>query len=204
MAGLAHDLTNHLGVIETSAHLARTSPEKHLARIEEQVRHAQALLRVVMSVARGDSPTMRAAQIGELMSGATAVAAVRVARVPPAAGASIVCEPTLVTQALANLLRNAVEAAGPDGTVDLSWHPADPQADPADAMYGAFVVRDDGPGFPEGFDVEGALTTTKQGGTGLGLVVARAVAALHGGGVGFTRHAGKTLVSMRIAPPRTA
>jgi signal transduction histidine kinase len=43
------------------------------------------------------------------------------------------------------------------------------------------VVRDDGPGLPEGLDVFQLFVTTKDKGTGLGLSVAQQIVLDHGG-----------------------
>ena len=83
-----------------------------------------------------------------------------------------------VHQALLNLTLNAVEAAGPSGTVVLSTsaqHPAGV----------TFNIRNTG----ESIDKETAAKifepffTTKPGGTGLGLAIAANIAAAHGGSI---------------------
>lgn len=83
----------------------------------------------------------------------------------------------LLEPALINLLKNALEAARgrPDAAVHLGVGVEDGQA--------AFTVEDNGPGLPEG-DPEAVFVpffTTKPGGSGVGLTVARQVALAHGG-----------------------
>jgi two-component system, NtrC family, sensor kinase len=83
-----------------------------------------------------------------------------------------------LTQVLMNLLLNAVEAAGPDGTVEV-------RVAQRDATIG-IEVRDSGPGLSDEqrehlFE---AFYTTKEGGTGLGLAVSRELAV----GMGGTLH----------------
>ncbi len=86
-------------------------------------------------------------------------------------------DPDQVRQALLNLLRNAVEAAGPSGHVDVEV-----TRDPSGAHLRC-VVADDGPGVaPEDTDrIFTPFFSNKKGGTGLGLAVAQRVAELHGG-----------------------
>ncbi len=86
-----------------------------------------------------------------------------------------VLDADLVEQALVNLLRNAVEAAGPQGSVELE----------AEAAGQSLRVRilDDGPGLPNPDNLFVPFFTTKPGGSGIGLVLSRQVAELHGGTV---------------------
>ncbi len=86
---------------------------------------------------------------------------------------SAVLDADLVEQALVNLLRNAVEAAGAAGTVELE----------AEARGPSLVVRvlDDGPGVSSGENLFVPFFTTKPGGSGIGLVLSRQIAELHGG-----------------------
>ena len=84
--------------------------------------------------------------------------------------------PSKLRQVLSNLIRNAAEAAGRGGAVEVSLEGV--------AGGGAVLsVRDTGPGLDAG-----ALSrlfepffTTKDRGTGLGLAVSRAIARAHGG-----------------------
>jgi len=73
-------------------------------------------------------------------------------------------------QLLENLIRNAVDHAGPDVTVTIG------------RTEDGFYVADDGPGIPpdEREQVFETSYSTREGGTGLGLAIARAVANAHG------------------------
>jgi nitrogen fixation/metabolism regulation signal transduction histidine kinase len=84
-----------------------------------------------------------------------------------------VLDPDLIEQALVNLLRNAVEAAGPDGAVELE----------AEVSGTILVLRvlDDGPGISNPDNLFVPFFTTKPGGSGIGLVLSRQIAELHGG-----------------------
>jgi signal transduction histidine kinase len=76
-------------------------------------------------------------------------------------------------QVLINLVRNAIEAMPKEGTVTIEGA----------VEEGAQVLRviDTGPGIEPGLDVFSFFTTTKQGGTGLGLPLARGIVEAHGG-----------------------
>lgn len=73
-------------------------------------------------------------------------------------------------QLLENLIRNAIDHAGPDVTVTVG------------RTKDGFFVADDGPGIPpnEREQVFETSYSTREGGTGLGLSIARAVADAHG------------------------
>ena len=83
--------------------------------------------------------------------------------------------PIRLTQALLNLLVNAVEAIGEQGHVTVRWL--------YDRDEVGIAVDDDGPGLSE--EVQQGMRepffTSKAGGTGLGLLIVRAIMEEHGG-----------------------
>jgi signal transduction histidine kinase len=89
--------------------------------------------------------------------------------------AAVAGHPEKLRQVLVNLVRNAAEAAGPGGRVDVAMAEREGSAEVA--------VADTGPGIPP--DRRARLFepffTTKPRGTGLGLAVSRAIARAHGG-----------------------
>jgi signal transduction histidine kinase len=95
-------------------------------------------------------------------------------------------DPDLLHRAVFNLVLNAVQHAGPSGSVRIEIGQSKNDAVPSSVQLDSAIrlsVRDSGPGIPQEdiprvFD---PFFTTRQGGTGLGLaMVHRAVEAHHG------------------------
>ncbi len=97
--------------------------------------------------------------------------------------------------ALVNLVLNAIDAAGRGGAVRL-----DVIAEPGAV---SLVVEDTGPGPPPALSatMHEPFVTGKPEGVGLGLAVAQAVAAEHGGTLSWSRHGDRTRFAIRLPVP---
>lgn len=102
-----------------------------------------------------------------------------------------------LTRVWFNLLSNAVQAVGLEGSVRVAAEPE-----------GGFVVvsvEDSGPGIPEavrGRIFEPFFTTKASGeGTGMGLDIARRLARANGGDVDFESRPGRTVFRVRLPAP---
>lgn len=111
---------------------------------------------------------------------------------PPAAGMSIQGEEGQLQHILLNLIGNAVEAAGPGGSVTVTLT--------AGAARAVLEVCDTGPGPPA--DLAARLfepfVTGKRDGVGLGLAVARQATEAHGGTITWRRESGQTIFRIEL------
>ncbi|MBI3182629.1 MAG: HAMP domain-containing histidine kinase [Myxococcales bacterium] len=183
-AGVAHELNNPLTVVLGYARLLQKSAPAQLARdlrvIGEEVTRCQQIVSELLSLAReGQHQRCEPIDLGSLAgevvrrqeSGALEGAAARVEVALPAL--PMRGDPDRLTQVVANLLRNAQQAAGEKGHVRLSGRAAHGSVE--------LCVEDDGPGLPP--EARSRLFepffTTKPQGVGLGLAVSLAIAQGH-------------------------
>lgn len=187
--GIAHEVGTPLGVIVGRVEQALTRIEDERARsaldvVLEQVDRIRRIVRGCLALARGDAPQLVATAPRELVERATDLvrhrfdnAGVRldcdVAEPLPA----VACEPALFEQALVNLLLNACEATPRGKGVRLTVRPQEREI--------VFIVDDEG----SGISAETAQRATEpffstrqhQGGSGLGLTIAREIVNHHAG-----------------------
>jgi signal transduction histidine kinase len=112
--------------------------------------------------------------------------------------AVVEADPRRVKDAVLNLVANAIEATPAGGEVDVEVRPAGEQAE--------IVVRDSGRGMPPAtlMRLGTPFFTTREDGTGLGVVLARSVVVQHGGSLSYESVPGKgttATVRLPIRPP---
>lgn len=199
-AVLAHEIRNPLTSMKGHAQLlaerlAPESPERRKAeRVVGEAVRLEELTADLLSFIRSKQIERREVDPRQVLESAAEDAGRdRVAIEAVDAPAAWSLDPGLLQQALANLLRNALQAS-PDGA-------------PAGTEVGVeqgelvFRVRDRGDGVPEA-DRERIFEpfyTTRTRGTGLGLAVARRIVGLHGGTITAGNHPeGGALFEVRI------
>jgi two-component system NtrC family sensor kinase len=197
--GIAHELGTPLGVIVGRVEQALARSEKDprvtsaLGIVLEQVTRIQAIVRGCLALARGDAPQLVAlspASIAkhaiELVGHRFSSAEVGLTWDVDADLPNIACEPSLLEQALVNLLLNACQATPPGGEVRLHVTHASARV--------LFVVDDDGAGIPD--DVASRATEPffstrrEEGGSGLGLTIAREIVSHHAGTLTLAKRPG--------------
>lgn len=183
-AEIAHELRNMLQIISANVYLAKQDPtgaEPHLAKIEKNARLAHAIVDDLMALARGEPAHAEPVLLAEVL------VAARDSLPPPGASFEDALVPTdvrvrahlgLVSRMFHALYENAVAASAPNKPVIVTRARAD-------AGRVIVEVADDGPGVPADIAPRlfEPLVTAREGGTGLGLALARRVAAAHAGSI---------------------
>ncbi|MGE0439001.1 MAG: sensor histidine kinase [Gemmatimonadales bacterium] len=213
-SGVAHEIRNPLTGVRGALDLAiRTLPEPAEARplLEEaqaQVERMETTTTQLLRYARPPELRVIETDTAELAERAVTIVA------PQAASAGVALrldsapwpvrvrvDPEMMVQVLVNLLLNAVDAAGLDGSVDVQLA--------ADGAAALIRVCDTGPGVAEAAreSIFRPFFTTKSRGTGLGLSISRQIVTRHGGELTLedTPGGGATFtVSLPIAVPGRA
>ena len=101
-----------------------------------------------------------------------------------------------IKQVLLNLFKNAEEAMSKGGTLTLRAYKSEDRV--------VLEIRDTGSGIPKDLNIEEPFTTTKPGGTGLGLMIVRQIVAHHHGFLSYTSDPGKGTSFFLSFPVATA
>ena len=119
----------------------------------------------------------------------------------------LVCDRRLLSQAMTNIVKNAVEAIEENSKNSESTPIGHIDAELASGPHGEILIRvaDDGIGLPQARDtIAEPYMTTRQGGTGLGLAIVKKIVEQHYGELEFSDNpAGQgTCVTLTLHPDR--
>jgi signal transduction histidine kinase len=182
-AGVAHEINNPLAVILGYARLRRRKADRETAEdlkvIEDETLRAKLIVDGLLDLSRPLTAAPESVDLRELCE--EAIGRLRETRlldgvnVSVAGGGLVEGHPQKLRQVVLNLVKNAAEAAGSAGTVEVRV-----EQRPGSACV---LVRDSGPGLS--IDARRKLFepffTTKDTGTGLGLAVSQGIVRAHGG-----------------------
>jgi len=128
-------------------------------------------------LARLPPPRFSPVEVGPLVRRVAGLEARLAVAIDPGPDTTVKADPDQLEQLLINLVRNGVDAAlETGGGVRVGWR----RANGAPASLEVFV-DDDGPGIPNTSNLFVPFFTTKQQGSGIGLVLSRQIAEAHGG-----------------------
>ncbi|MFQ3285943.1 sensor histidine kinase, partial [Natronomonas sp.] len=177
----SHDLRNPLNVAEGRLQLAKDECEsEELSHVEGALDRMGALIDDLLTLARqGETTTdFESIELAALVENcwATVETTSTSLVVEIDSGTSIQGDQSRLKQVFENLIRNAIEHAGPDVTVTVGQ------------LDDGFYVADDGPGIPEEdrgqiFD---AGYSTADAGTGFGLSIVDQIVGAHGWSIQVT------------------
>jgi nitrogen fixation/metabolism regulation signal transduction histidine kinase len=202
-----HELNNSLApiksVIETSRDALAAGPPdaaereelaQSLALVAERAESLRRFLSRYSELARLPEPTLTDCNVAVLLGQVAAVQPPGRVRVASAEGLVVRGDADQLQQALINLVRNAVEAM-PEGAAPVEVR----------ARRGkeglVFEIEDSGPGVANPDNLFVPFFTTKPGGSGIGLVLARQVVEGHGGTLSLQNRPGRSGCIARLVIP---
>jgi two-component system NtrC family sensor kinase len=202
-AGVAHELNNPLQVMLGYLSLHRDSPDRRLAEqlaaTETEALRCKAIVDGLLELSR---PAVSSTAVDLRALCEDVAAGLRVSVQPSGLTLSVrgralaFGDAGRIRQVIFNLMKNAEEAAGPGGTVEVRVGPRGNQAE--------VTVSDSGPGVTA--EARARLFepffTTKPAGIGLGLAVSRGIALAHGGDIEVeNRASGGATLRLRLPRP---
>jgi signal transduction histidine kinase len=170
-----------LGYLSLNRDVPDPRLREQLALVEDEALRCKGIVEGMLELSRPASKAAAAVDLRELCEDVCGSVRISVQpgtpRVLVEGAAVAVADRPQLRQVVFNLLKNAVEAAGPEGEVRVAIGTSGRMAEVA--------ISDGGPGIaPEArarlFE---PFFTTKPSGTGLGLAVSRAIARTHGGDI---------------------
>jgi signal transduction histidine kinase len=202
----AHELKNPLTGVKALVQLGLRNPDEtpsheRLAVVEREVTRMQEILQRYLSFSRGLQAMIPARiDLGPFVSDTLLVlsawAAEARVQLISYGNATIEADPRGLREALLNLVANGIEATPPGGAVIVEVRASGDGAE--------IVVRDTGRGMPAETlaRVGTPFFTTREDGTGLGVVLARSVVAQHGGSLRYESEPGRGTTVRATLPGR--
>ena len=211
LAGFAHEIRNPLSTIGLNLQLVKEDfadaesardrrTYKRLSTVENEVKRLQAILEEFLGYVRTPSPRRRDCELNELLQSLVEfhtpemrAAGISLVFFPGKSVGRVALDPDQFRAVIVNLLRNARDACQSGGEVMVSSRRDD------DGV--AVQITDTGAGM-EPAVVDRAFQpyfSTKKGGTGLGLSLARRIVEEHGGTMTLSSEPGKgTQFTLRL------
>ncbi len=211
LAGFAHEIRNPLSTIGLNLQLVKEDFEgaessrerrtyKRLSVVENEVKRLQTILEEFLGFVRTPQPKRKTVDVNEMLRSVADFntpemrkADISLKFFPGASVGEAELDPDQIRAVLVNLLRNAREACSEGDEILISSRRTGDEV--------LIQVTDTGSGMDEevSHKVFQPYFSTKKGGTGLGLAMARRIIEEHGGVMSFTSEPGKgTQFSLRL------
>src|SRR3984957_13360394 len=197
---ISHELNNSLAPISSLAHSGRALAQRGdndrlttvFDTIEERSRHLDGFIRGYAEFAKLPQPRREDVDWSEFLNQLGQHRAFRLAGAPPTQPGKF--DRAQLEQVMINLLKNAHEAGGEGGNVEIAVLPRGNEV--------RIEVRDRGTGMSETVLANALLPfySTKRSGTGLGLALTREIVEAHGGRVSLANREGGGLVVALALP----
>ncbi|MCB9889989.1 MAG: HAMP domain-containing histidine kinase [Planctomycetes bacterium] len=191
-AGVAHDLRNPLTIVKTAAEALSRKPRgatevaEHCAVISRNIERAERTIAALLDLGKPRSLSLREHDLGRVAGEAVALIRpearrrrITLEQMPSPSPIAVQTDQRLLSQALINLLLNALQATPAGGHVTVRTRAADR------GRLAVIAIEDRGSGMaPEDRSkLFSPFFTTKEGGTGLGLLSCRRVLDELGGSI---------------------
>jgi signal transduction histidine kinase len=205
LAGVAHEVRNPLGGISLFSGIlaedlkagAHADAVGHVARIQHEVEYLQRIVEDFLAFAREQPLSRSPVAAPDLLTEASVLlaadAAAREVTVEVVAEPAVLeADGSLLTAALVNMVKNAVQASPPGGKVRVTGR--------GEGHGYTIRVEDSGPGVPETERerIFEPFFTTREKGTGLGLPLSRKIARAHGGDLRLVALPGTTTFELTL------
>jgi signal transduction histidine kinase len=211
-SGVAHNFNNIIAAILGYSEMASSEVQpggkaaRRIAEIEKAAERGRDLVDSILTFGRRSDARSSLVSVTKLLSETASLlraslpSGAELIVADPPADLALFGEPAQLQQIIVNLCRNAAQAMGGSGRIDVS---ADAQhltiarvfsvGELEPGSYARIAVSDDGPGFREevGKRLFEPFFTTRPAGTGLGLATVRKIVRDHDGAIDVTSAQGK-------------
>jgi len=206
---IAHEIKNPLGIIKSSFDILKKDPAADstamlIGYIEEEIQRINSLIEDFLSFAKPAKPSFRITDANHMLKECLdrfgrlkAAEHMEIVRHIPEESCLSYLDPDLCRHAVDNILKNAMEASGGNGTVHVTAYGSD--------EIWRLEISDEGEGIPVDIldKIFDPFVTTRTKGSGLGLAFVAQVVSAHGGKVtAQNRQCGGALFCIEI--PREA
>lgn len=213
-AGIAHEIRNPLTSIRVRLFTQQALLKKGSEEYEDnvflagEIKRLEQIVKDVLDFARPAEPHFVVLRATQLMRELVPLLAPELTKSNIALKEDYLADPhiradaTQLKQVLINLVKNASDAVGRDGTVTLRTRTETGRRGPRSAASAILEVSDTGHGVPA--EVQRRLFdpffTTKAGGTGLGLSIAARILEKHGGTLEFSTELNRGTTFRMVLP----